>query len=159
MNKLLIGTAAIALFASPALAAPIGVTVGGYYNSMVYNVDSDNSADYKDLSLQEDAEIIFKGKGKFNSGLEYGFQVQLEAASKDDQIDEHYIYVKVPLVRLKLALKTQLLSSLRLLHQNSWAGKPMITILKHGAKWLNTRNHCMTTIQAMRTKSTIIHLA
>ncbi|MFW2437308.1 MAG: porin [Parvibaculales bacterium] len=94
MNKLLIGTAAIALFASPALAAPIGVTVGGYYNSMVYNVDSDNSADYKDLSLQEDAEIIFKGKGKFNSGLEYGFQVQLEAASKDDQIDEHYIYVK-----------------------------------------------------------------
>jgi len=43
MNKLLVGTAAIALFASPALAAPIGVTVGGYYNSMFYNVDSDSA--------------------------------------------------------------------------------------------------------------------
>ena len=94
MNKLLVGTAAIALFASPALAAPIGVTVGGYYNSMFYNVDSDSAVDYKSSSLQEDAEIIFKGKGVSNSGLEYGFQVQLEAATKDDQIDEHYIYIK-----------------------------------------------------------------
>ena len=95
MNKLLIGTAAIALFASPALAAPIGVTVGGYYNSMVYNVDSDNSADYKDLSLQEDAEIIFKGKGKFNSGLEYGFQVQLDLTGI-------FMHGKIPTLKISL---------------------------------------------------------
>ena len=33
MNKLLIGTAAAALFVSPAVAGPMAVTVGGYYNS------------------------------------------------------------------------------------------------------------------------------
>ena len=101
MNKLLLGTAAAALMIAPAAAGPIGLTVGGYYNTMFYMVDSDNDGtDYKDIALQEDAEIIFKGKGKINNGLTVGFQVQLEASSqgeddeKGDQIDEHYIYVK-----------------------------------------------------------------
>lgn len=112
MNKLLLTTAAIALSASPVLASDIKVSVGGYYTSMFYNVDSDNTGvDYVDSSLQEDAEIIFKGKGVAGNGVEYGFQVQLEAssngtniaetdddgvvsASQQDQIDEHYIYVK-----------------------------------------------------------------
>ena len=95
MNKLLIGTASIALFVAPAMAAPIGVTVGGYYNSMFYSVDTDNvGTTFKSSSFQEDAEIIFIGKGSSDNGLEYGFQVQLEAASKSDQVDEHYIYVK-----------------------------------------------------------------
>ncbi len=111
MNKLLIGTAAAALFTVPAVAGPIAVTVGGYYNSMIYNVDSDNTGkDYKDISLQEDAEIIFKGKGKSSSGVEYGFQVQLEAHSSEnadgdkpgDQIDEHYIYVKGDFGKIEL---------------------------------------------------------
>jgi outer membrane protein OmpU len=99
MNKLLLTTAAIALSASPVLASDIKVSVGGYFTSMYYNVDSDNTGvDYVDSSLQEDAEIIFKGKGVAGNGIEYGFQVELEAASDTgstgDQIDEHYIYVK-----------------------------------------------------------------
>ena len=101
MNKLLLTTAAIALSASPVLASDIKVSVGGYFTSMYYNVDSDNTGvDYVDSSLQEDAEIIFKGKGVAGNGIEYGFQVELEAASTtdatdtSDQIDEHYIYVK-----------------------------------------------------------------
>jgi outer membrane protein OmpU len=95
MNKLLITTTSLALFVAPAMAAPIGVTVGGYYNSMLYSVDSDNvGSNFKSSSFQEDAEIIFIGKGFSDNGLEYGFQVQLEAASKKDQVDEHYIYVK-----------------------------------------------------------------
>ena len=97
MNKLLLTTAAIALTASPVFASDIKVTVGGYYTSMYYNVDTDNG-DYVNSSFQEDAEIIFKGKGVAANGIEYGFQVQLEAASnttaEQDQIDEHYIYVK-----------------------------------------------------------------
>ena len=36
MNKLLIGTAAAALFVSPQLPAPWR-TVGGYYNAVVYS--------------------------------------------------------------------------------------------------------------------------
>jgi len=101
MKKLVLGTAFAALSMAPAVAGPIAVTVGGYYNSMVYLVDSDatvdgdgNPADYRDDTLQEDAEIIFKGKGIADNGIEYGFQVQLEASTSNDQIDEHYIYVK-----------------------------------------------------------------
>jgi outer membrane protein OmpU len=119
MKKVLLSTAVAAVIASPAMA--FDVSVGGYYNSMAYSVDSDNTGvDYKDLSFQEDAEIIFKGKTRSDTGIEYGFQVQLEASSQPssvdvnvvqdpntqevttvtssvssgDQVDEHYIYVK-----------------------------------------------------------------
>jgi len=95
MNKLLMGTAAAALLVTPAVAGPMAVTVGGYYNAVVYSQDVDN-LDTRDISINNDAEIIFKGKGKTNNGLEVGFQVQLEAegAGEGDHIDENYIYVK-----------------------------------------------------------------
>ena len=95
MNKLLIGTAAAALFVSPAVAGPMAVTVGGYYNSVVYSQDVDGT-DTRDIGIHNDAEIIFKGKGKAKNGMEIGFQVQLEAegSGEKDHIDENYIYVK-----------------------------------------------------------------
>jgi hypothetical protein len=95
MNKLLIGTAAAALMVSPAVAGPMAVTVGGYYNSVVYSQDVDEQ-DTRDIGIHNDAEIIFKGKGKTKNGLEIGFQVQLEAegSGESDYIDENYIYVK-----------------------------------------------------------------
>ena len=95
MNKLLIGTAAAALFVSPAVAGPMAVTVGGYYNSVVYSQDVDGT-DTRDIGIHNDAEIIFKGKGKAKNGMEIGFQVQLEAegSGESDHINENYIYVK-----------------------------------------------------------------
>jgi hypothetical protein len=42
MNKLLMGTAAAALLVTPAVAGPMAVTVGGYYNAVVYSQDVDN---------------------------------------------------------------------------------------------------------------------
>ena len=50
----------------------------------------------RDLGIHNDAEIIFKGKGKAKNGIEIGFQVQLEAegAGEKIDIDENYIYVK-----------------------------------------------------------------
>ena len=95
MNKLLIGTAAAALMVSPAVAGPMAVTVGGYYNAVVYSQDSD-ALESRDVGIHNDAEIIFKGKGKTKNGLEVGFQVQLEAegAGESDHIDENYIYLK-----------------------------------------------------------------
>lgn len=95
MNKLLIGTAAAALFVSPAVAGPMAVTVGGYYNAVVYSQDVDVS-EKRDLGIHNDNEIIFKGKGKAKNGMEIGFQVQLEGegAGQGDHIDENYIYVK-----------------------------------------------------------------
>ena len=92
MNKLLIGTAAAALFTVPAAAGPIAVTVGGYMNSMYYSADVDTNTFGDDYFL-EDGEIIFKGKAK-SGGLTYGFQVQLENSDDGDASDEHYAYVK-----------------------------------------------------------------
>lgn len=107
MNKLLLGSAAAALMIAPAAAGPIALTVGGYMNQLFIMSDADDfQAAGKETAayiIHQDAEIIFKGKAK-TGGLEYGFQVQLEAASPekaddtgehtDDQIDEHYVYVK-----------------------------------------------------------------
>ena len=95
MNKLLIGTAAAALLTVPAVAGPMAVTVGGYYNAVVYSQDVDNT-DTRDVGIHNDAEIYFKGKGTTNGGLEIGFMVQLEAegSGESDHIDENYVYVK-----------------------------------------------------------------
>jgi len=95
MNKLFIGTAAAALFTAPAVASPMGVTVGGYYNALVYSQDVDNM-NTRDVGIHNDAEIYFKGKGTTDGGIEIGFMVQLEAEGADDtdQIDENYVYVK-----------------------------------------------------------------
>jgi len=95
MNKLLLGTAAAALMIAPAAAGPMGITVGGYYNTAFYSHDVDEQ-DVRDTGIHNDAEIIFKGKGKADNGIEFGFQVQLEAegSGETDQIDENYIYAK-----------------------------------------------------------------
>lgn len=95
MNKLLLGTAAAALMIAPAAAGPMGITVGGYYNTAFYSQDVDEQ-DVRDTGIHNDAEIIFKGKGKADNGIEFGFQVQLEAegSGETDQIDENYIYAK-----------------------------------------------------------------
>ena len=94
MKKIVLSTSLLAILSAPAMAGSFDVTVGGYYNSMFYSVDSDVKQNAVDGQLQEDAEIIFKGKAKTDNGLEVGFQVQLEAAQSSDQVDEHYIYVK-----------------------------------------------------------------
>ena len=93
MNKLLIGTAAAALFTVPAAAGPIAVTVGGYMNSLYYSADV-NTNTYGDDYFLEDGEIIIKGEGSSDTGLTYGFQVQLETSDDGDATDEHYAYVK-----------------------------------------------------------------
>jgi len=95
MNKLLLGSAAAALMIAPAAAGPIALTVGGYHNTMYYaSFDMDALPDAAGMNIDQDAEIIFKGKGKLNNGMEVGLQVQLESAQNSDQVDEHYVYVK-----------------------------------------------------------------
>lgn len=93
MNKLLIGTAAAALFTVPAAAGPISVTLGGYMNSMYYSTDVEGNL-YGDDYFLEDGEIIIKGEGSSDGGLTYGFQVQIENSASGDSTDEHYAYVK-----------------------------------------------------------------
>ena len=95
MTKLLMGAAAAALLVTPAMAEPVSVLIGGYYNSVVYSQDSDED-ETRDLGIHNDAELIFKGKGRTKNGIEIGFQLQLEAegSGESDHIDENYIYAK-----------------------------------------------------------------
>lgn len=95
MKNLLLGGAAAALMITPALANPIAVSVGGYQNTMFYVADQDASLDAVwDQHILEDGEFIIKGKGKTESGLTIGFQMQFETSSDQDHSDEHYAYVK-----------------------------------------------------------------
>ena len=114
-NVLLGSAAAAALMIAPAVAGPVAVTVGGYHNTLFYgSQDFDSNSDASSMNIDQDAEIIVKGKAKLDSGIEVGLQVQFESASQntgaklaednngdysltykeDDQVDEHYIYVK-----------------------------------------------------------------
>jgi outer membrane protein OmpU len=104
MKKNLLATSALvaagALFSTAALAEakPIEIKVGGYYEQWVGAIfqDSDvNTSRYADdLDVQEDGEIHFKGSTTLDNGLTFGVNVQLEAATSGDQIDESYLFVR-----------------------------------------------------------------
>jgi predicted porin len=91
-----IGAATALCAISPALANPMDFTVGGYFTQSVQLVDIDDcdGQSFEDEVLAQDAEIHFKGKTMLNNGTELGIRVELEASESDDQIDEHYLYLK-----------------------------------------------------------------
>ena len=80
LQKSILWAAAVGLSLSPAVAEPFSFSVGGYFNSVLYSVDADTGYDdvseasaakaFKDISFQEDAEIIFKAK-KMNYRKKY----------------------------------------------------------------------------------------
>ena len=105
MKKVLMGTTAIgavALMAGPAAAqdGKISLGVGGYYENFFTFVEQDfddtNSEvpdnDYNQFNVRQEGEIHFTGETTLDNGLTVGFQVQLEAVTQDDQIDETFLY-------------------------------------------------------------------
>lgn len=105
MQKLLMGVAASAVLASmaqTAQAAPMAVTVGGYFNTALMAQDFDAAPDATSLNQEQDGEFHVKGKRKLDNGMELGFQIQVEAEQSSDQIDEHYIYLKGDFGRLTI---------------------------------------------------------
>ena len=101
MKKLLYGSTALmaaGMLASGAEAADkIKVGVGGYFQAFAVYVDQDDGvgepgANLRDHYLAREGEIIFNGKTTLDNGLEVGVQVQLEAESCGDQIDESFIW-------------------------------------------------------------------
>ncbi|HZD25891.1 MAG TPA: porin [Alphaproteobacteria bacterium] len=108
MKKLLYGTTALAaagLLASNASAADkIKLGVGGYMQMFAVYVDQDteDTVGVSNHALKEEGEIIFNGKTTLDNGLEFGVQVQLEAETCSDQIDEHYIWVEGGFGRINL---------------------------------------------------------
>lgn len=106
MKKNLLATSALvaagALVSHGALAEakPIEIKVGGYYEQWVGFISQNGDApdsdrtNAADLDVQEDGEIHFKGSTTLDNGLTFGVNVQLEAATSGDHIDENYLFVR-----------------------------------------------------------------
>ena len=108
MKKNLLATSALvaagALASQGAIAEskPIEVKVGGYYEQWVayynQNADFDNGSGPErygtGVDVQEDGEIYFEGSTTTDNGLTFGFNVQLETSTSNDQIDENYLFVR-----------------------------------------------------------------
>ncbi|MBY8976400.1 porin [Rhodobacteraceae bacterium NNCM2] len=101
MKKVLLGTSAIALasaFTTQANAADWDVVVGGYMEQFVAYAgsDTDNTGDnnYNGVDSKQDTEIHFKPSITLDNGIKIGADVQLEANTAGDQIDESWLYVR-----------------------------------------------------------------
>jgi len=96
----LIAAGALASQGALAEAKPIDLKVGGYYEQWVGMIfqDSDAAGNHPsnadELDVQEDGEIHFKGSMTADNGLTFGVNVQLEASTSGDQIDENYLFVR-----------------------------------------------------------------
>ena len=77
-------------------AKPIELKVGGYMEQWVgfASYQPDNGDDINDLDVQQDAEIHFKGSTTLDNGITFGVNVQLEAETDSDQIDEAYAFMR-----------------------------------------------------------------
>jgi len=102
MKKLLYGTtalAAVGLMAGSATAAEkIKMGVGGYFQAFFVYGDQDDgvgqpAANRRSTAVKREGEIIFNGKTTLDNGIQFGVQVQLEAETCSDQIDESFMWV------------------------------------------------------------------
>jgi len=100
MKKVLLGTSAIALagaFATQASAAEWEVKVGGYMEQYIAYASSDfddgRSGDWDGIDSKQDAEIWFIPSITLDNGIKFGANVQLEAFTNSDQIDEAYMFI------------------------------------------------------------------
>lgn len=113
MKHLLFGTtalvaASIVAGGANAQAKPtekIKLGVGGYFQAYFIAGDEDDGAAdgvipaqpgfaRRGYTIKREAEIIFTGKTTLDNGIDVGVQVQLEAESCTDIIDESYIFVE-----------------------------------------------------------------
>ena len=103
MKKVLLGTSAVALvgaYATTAGAAEWEVRIGGFMDQSIGYASSDVSvagvelsdsvADFDGVDTLSNAEIIFRPGITLDNGLRFGVQVQLEANTSGDQIDESF---------------------------------------------------------------------
>lgn len=85
---------ALVLFAGVAQAAdPLEIKVGGFMNQW-FGYSSNDIDNVQKFDQWSNAEIHFKGKTKLDNGISVGLDVQLEANSTGDQIDESYAWLE-----------------------------------------------------------------
>lgn len=104
-RHLLLSTSALAglmLFSVPAQAAEgLQLHVGGYMNQWFGYGDND-IPNVQELDQWSDSEIHFSGEYHLDVGPTIGLEVQLEANTTGDQIDESYAFIEGGLGRLVL---------------------------------------------------------
>jgi hypothetical protein len=97
MRKALFGTTALiaaGLLASGAQAAdPLSIGVGGYFHAGTSIASQDMDQDKRNFGLDREAEIYFTGSTTLDTGLKVGVNVQLEAETSSDQIDESFMWI------------------------------------------------------------------
>ena len=101
MKKLLSGTTALVaagLLSSGAYAAdPIKISVGGYFAGGMIFVSQDDGAgepgaNTRNHRIEREGEISFTGSTTLDNGIKVGINVQLEAETCGDQIDESFLW-------------------------------------------------------------------
>ncbi len=94
----LVAAGALAVHSASAQTKPIELTVGGYMEQWVGYANSDTQFttqdNVSDVDVQADGEIHFDGSTTLDNGLTFGVNVQLEAETTADQIDEAYLFVR-----------------------------------------------------------------
>ncbi|MBT6428101.1 MAG: porin [Rhodospirillaceae bacterium] len=105
MKSRILGTtsmvAAALLFTGSAAqgADKIKLGLGGYFKAYLVAGSQDDGAGQPGANLRShkiarEGEIFFKGKTTLDNGITFGVDVQLEAETCGDQIDESFIYVQ-----------------------------------------------------------------
>ncbi|MCF8466326.1 MAG: porin [Sneathiella sp.] len=130
MKKAILGTTALVavgvLAAGTASASDkIKLGVGGYMQSTYFYQSSDEPAGTADRipdRVTQEGEIFFYGQTTLDNGLKFGVNVQLEAYTATDQVDETYIYVDGSFGRVLLGSED---SAGYLMHYTSPSPVPM----------------------------------
>jgi hypothetical protein len=120
-TALVAASAAALTVASPVMAqdddtSTLQLGVGGYYNVWFTGTTQDEYGvtaagnpvpntsvnDFDTFDVRQEGEIQFTGSATLDNGIEAGFDVQLEAETTGDQIDEHYVYVESSFGRVQV---------------------------------------------------------
>ncbi len=111
MKKLLYGTTALVaagMLSTGAYAAdPIEISVGGYFAAGFAMMSQDDgvgqaAANTRDHSISREGEIWFTGSSTLDNGVTVGVNVQLEAETCGDQIDESFIWFEGSFGKLQI---------------------------------------------------------
>lgn len=99
MKKVILGTTALvaasALTAGSASAAEkIKLELGGYLTTSFVVADYDTDNNQLPTDLRHEGEVFFTGETTLDNGLTFGVNIQLEAYTASDQIDETFMYVE-----------------------------------------------------------------
>jgi len=121
MKKVILGTTALvaasALTAGSVSAAEkIKLDVGGYLQTSFVVADYDTDTDQLPTDIRHEGEVHFTGSTTLDNGLEFGVNIQLEARTTGDQVDETFMYVEGAFGRVNIGSEN---SAAYLMHYGS----------------------------------------